>query len=446
MLLSSGTFKIPLLDPDAPDVWIENVRDALFTTGMSVTFRAADCRVKDEVPVRLRIEADLVEKWKLAIAWTSVRRSLNSVPTLFSRSQRCRFGDIEGLIRTVLNVVQKRSQGVESRLRDELSAANLADYPSLSAYIADLEAKFGRLAAHGVAMTDTEQRYKLLRGLTSNYDNVRATILSHRDRLGNRADLVTAITMLEDYEDNVMAVSSSSATTTGNTHDATLASFEGRNISTRDQERGVCYYYSKRGRCKRGSTCQFRHVERAPGPEQQREGRRPLDTFQTRRGGPNNRRKADACRNCGKVGHWARDCRQPKQDKAHVLMDQDWNRTTIDYVGHGRNFAMAYKEDRWLVDGASTCLVANELFKEFTGLRPADVTITVGGDHRLQCTKVGNLAIATALGPVTLTGVRIVPGFGVNILSGPYLEKVLGLNLSSDGTHWWAKRRGRIAI
>ena len=68
----TGTFKIPLLDPDAPDVWIENVRDALFTTGMSVTFRAADCRIKEEVPVRLRIEADKVEKWKLAIAWTAV--------------------------------------------------------------------------------------------------------------------------------------------------------------------------------------------------------------------------------------------------------------------------------------------------------------------------------------------------------------------------------------
>ena len=94
---------------------------------------------------------------------------------------------------------------------------------------------------------------------------------------------------------------------------------------------------------------------------------------------------------------------------------------------------MPYLQDKWLVDSASTCLVANELFKGFKDVAPADVTITVGGDHRLHCTQVGNLTISTGIGPITLQEVRIVPGFGVNILSGPYLEKKLGLSLSSDG-------------
>ena len=88
-------------------------------------------------------------------------------------------------------------------------------------------------------------------------------------------------------------------------------------------------------------------------------------------------------------------------------------------------------------------MVANEPFKEFSNVGPAAVTITVGGDHRLQCSRVGDLTIATGVGPITLQEVRIVPGFGVNILSGPYLEKRLGLTLSSDGRFWWAKRRGR---
>ena len=104
---------------------------------------------------------------------------------------------------------------------------------------------------------------------------------------------------------------------------------------------------------------------------------------------------------------------------------------------------MPYLQEKWLVDSVSTCLVANEHFKEFFNVVPAAVTITVGGDHRLQCTKVGDLSIPTGDGSLTLQKVRIVPGFGVNILSGPYLEKKMGLTLSSDGQTWWAKQRGR---
>ena len=189
-----GTFRISALDPDAPDVWVESVRDALCTSGMSAIFRAADCRVKAEVPVRLRNEADMIERWKLAFAWTAVRRSLNSVPSIFAWTQRCKFADIEGMIRCVLDIIQKRSQGIEVRLRDELIAANLADYPSLATYIADMEVRFGKLAAHGVFMTDSEQRYLLLKGLTATYDNIKSSILTYRDRNGDKADLAMLFT------------------------------------------------------------------------------------------------------------------------------------------------------------------------------------------------------------------------------------------------------------
>ena len=125
----------------------------LFTSGMSAIYRAADCRVKSEVPIRLRCEVDGIPRWKHAFAFTTVRRSLNSVPNIFARTHRCKFADIEGMVRCVLDVFQKRSQGVEVRLRDEVSAANLADYPSLASYIADMELRYSKLAAHGVIMT-----------------------------------------------------------------------------------------------------------------------------------------------------------------------------------------------------------------------------------------------------------------------------------------------------
>ena len=181
----TGIFKIPMLDSDSPDLWVENVRDALDGSGMGAVFVAADCRDRTEVPVRVRLRVEAIDRWKLEFVWPIVRRSLNSVPSIFKRSGRCKFPDVEGLIRTVLDLIQKRSQGVETRLRDEIGAANLADYTSLASYIADIEGKFSKLAAHGVTVTQSEQRYLLLRGLTADYNGVRASILGFRDRTTN---------------------------------------------------------------------------------------------------------------------------------------------------------------------------------------------------------------------------------------------------------------------
>ena len=105
--------------------------DALFSAGMSAIYLAADCREKSEVPVRTRIGVELIPLWKQAFAWTVVRRSLQSVQAIYTRTKRCPKGDLEGLVRMVLEYVQKRTQGVETRLRDEVAAAQLVNYPSL---------------------------------------------------------------------------------------------------------------------------------------------------------------------------------------------------------------------------------------------------------------------------------------------------------------------------
>ena len=135
-----------------------------------------------------------------------------------------------------------------------------------------------------------------------------------------------------------------------------------------------------------------------------------------------NRPKTGTCNKCGGVGHWAKECTAKKQERANaVAEDEEWTGL----------LAIAWARCR-------TCMGANETFSEFAKVVPAQVTITVGGDNRLQCTTVGNLRIATENGSVELHEVRIEPGFG---LSGPYL-----LTLSSDGKHWWARRRGRLVL
>ena len=47
-----------------------------------------------------------------------------------------------------------------------------------------------------------------------------------------------------------------------------------------------------------------------------------------------------------------------------------------------------------MVGGQRFYLHGGKIFAEFYNIRPADVTITVGGDHRLTCTKVGDLTVS----------------------------------------------------
>ena len=60
------------------------------------------------------------------------------------------------------------------------------------------------------------------------------------------------------------------------------------------------------------------------------------------------------------------------------------------------------------MDSASTCMVANEDFRELYNVRPADVTITVGGDNQLVCNRVGNLRVQTEIGPIDLGLYRVL--------------------------------------
>jgi hypothetical protein len=59
MGMLASTFKIQPFNPDAPDMWVESVDDALYSAGMSAVFQAADCRRVEEVPIRLRTCVDL---------------------------------------------------------------------------------------------------------------------------------------------------------------------------------------------------------------------------------------------------------------------------------------------------------------------------------------------------------------------------------------------------
>ena len=96
-------------------MWVDSVSDALYSTGMFAIFSAADCRDKSEVPIRTRIGVELIPPWKQAFAWTVIRRSLQSVPAIHNRTKTLWMGNLQGMVRLVLDYyIKKKSQGVQT--------------------------------------------------------------------------------------------------------------------------------------------------------------------------------------------------------------------------------------------------------------------------------------------------------------------------------------------
>ena len=100
---------------------------------------------------------------------------------------------------------------------------------------------------------------------------------------------------------------------------------------------------------------------------------------------------------------------------------------------------------KWLIDGGASCHVVG--FDPGAALqrrRRASIEILVGGGQRIKCEHVGDLTITVrtsnpkTLSRLTLKDVRVVPGFGSNLLSAPRMEKA-GWCLSQGGGQFKAR-------
>ena len=88
--------------------------------------------------------------------------------------------------------------------------------------------------------------------------------------------------------------------------------------------------------------------------------------------------------------------------------------------------------DSFMIDGGSTCHVlgfeGEAINASLYNKRFVDITIVVGGGTQMRCHQLADLRVRIvspgAAGPkeCVLKDVRLVPGFGANLLSGPRLE------------------------
>ena len=387
--------KLPELGQENYDVWEMHVKHCFYAADWLGMYEASQVAPDADADNKRDAEADAGDRKK---AWGTITRSLND--EMLKHINHVGLGEVEELLVAIRSYYYRNTVGTKNALKKKMQHCALEDHASFETYSSWLKNTFKRLAGLGYNVSDEDKVYYLLEGLPSDYNAVKTTLTLPRS---SPLTWDEHIFMLRDFITSNPGI-------VGNNAPKPDSSFHGFDAHENDEKsQEVCRDHAK-GQCKRGNKCRFRHVE------------------QPRR-----------CAYCKKNGHtephcWAKKREQDRSnDTAHRAQEQqqdlnqpaaeqsqdDWVCAEFEETLSDEVLALTQSGETltntMLVDGGASSHVSQSESDCFDTV-DCHINIKVGGGV-LVCKKTGKRRIYIESGPVVLTGVRIIPNFGVDVLA-----------------------------
>ena len=303
---ASAYIKLMKLTEENYTQWERQVKDMCFACGwMPYFYKAIPHEL--EADGLVTIDASAAARLGLedrSLLWQKLTYSFDDELNLSEIISK-RYGDVVKLLRYVRKMFYKDSLYAIATLTEQLLALSLNDYKDLQAYIAGFDAIMRQLLCAGKRTMDGDKCFYLLRGLTPDYDALKAQISLHN--IANKQALYTYKQTLALLREWSAARGPPGAAKRLQVTDQAFSAHAVTSSSTQ-----LCRNFAK------GKTCAYspcRYSHDAATANAQASGRQsggvnqPVRVQSQRQLANANTRKSDTCKWCQKSGHTVADCR-----------------------------------------------------------------------------------------------------------------------------------------